>query len=283
MFKSKPFLIFLILWSFVFAKDTSAANPQSQADIAILIPVIERELTKAKAELDLNKQSSASAIKELKGKLDEIWSDIKTQGYSEKVGIDRDWRGAFVSLQGIIEKSTAVALKESRIKSAEGFIITPRMPTPLMLASGKSFRELNVENPSDFAELRRMILEEYLATGARLNAVYSYNASTALADQQSGLAIYKSTLLAFAENLKDHPVIKSAMADFPADKTGAVYYLNNNSEQVITVQSYQLSQLDKSAKRQNKWAIRFGAEAKTRAEEINTFLEKNDANQLVRR
>ena len=89
MFKSKPFLIFLILWSFVFAKDTSAANPQSQADIAILIPVIERELTKAKAELDLNKQSSASAIKELKDKLDEIWSDIKTQGYSEKVGIDR--------------------------------------------------------------------------------------------------------------------------------------------------------------------------------------------------
>ena len=283
MINLKKFLILFCLSGIMLAADTFASVPQSPTGIAALILVIDRELTKAKTELELNTQSKPEAITELKDKLDEIWFDLKKQGYAEKTGIDREWRAAFVSFQGIIEKSIAVALKEKRVNSVEGFIVTPRMPTPLMLARGKSFRQINVESPADFAELRRMILEEYLTSGARLNAVYSFNTSTALLDQQSGMAIYQSIVKAFPTNLKDHPVIKTEMSAFPADKTGAVYYLNNNSDQVITVQSFQLSQLDKSSISQNKWAIRFGAEAKPRAEEINVFLEKNGAASLVRR
>lgn len=278
----KHFINFLCISCMLIGTHTAIAKALYEEGVAVLLPIIEKELAAAKVELNSNKASKAAAITDLQSKMDNIWNDLKLHGYSEKTGIDSEWRGAFVSLQGIIEKSVAVALKEKKIQSAEGFIITPRMPTPLMLARGKSFKSLNLENPSDFAELRRMILEEYLSAGARLNAVYCYNAATALSNP-NGVEIYKNTLKTFSANLKDQPVIKSDMANFPADKTGAIYYLNNNSEQVIAIQSYQLSQLDKTATSQNKWAIRFGSHAKSRAEEINVFLEKNGAEALVRR
>jgi hypothetical protein len=260
-----------------------AHDAKTHDGLNILSKIIDKELEKAILDLDKNTGSNKVTVEKLQHKLQEIWVEIKTQGYSQKHGLDPEWRGAFVCLQGIIEKSQAIALKTKRLKSAEGFIVTPRMPTPLMLASGKSFQNIVAGNPSDYAALRRMILEEYLASGARLNAVYSQDASSLLSDEKSGLAIYRSTLKTFAANLKDHPIIKIPMKEFPMEKAGAIYYLNNDAEQVISIQSYQLSQLQKSSKHKITWSIRFGSEAKSRAEEINKFLEDNGAPQLVRR
>lgn len=256
---------------------------KEQSAIDSIIPVIEKELTKAKMDLDLNSSFKSSDNSDLKDKLDEIWYDLKARGYSERTGSEGNWRGAFVSMQAIIEKSIAITLKEKRITSAEGFIVAPRMPTPLMINKGTSFKTMDLNDPICFAQLRRMILEEYLNSGARLNAVYSFDAAKLLADQKSGLDVFNNVLKNFANNLKDLPLIKTSMNYFPLEKTGAIYYLNGNIEQAITIQSYQVGQINKSVKTENLWAIRFGNQARNRIQEMNGFFEINDASQLVRR
>jgi len=100
--------------------------------------------------------------------------------------LDSEWRPTFVSLQAIIEKSLIKALAEKLLTNVERFVSTPRMPTPLMLANGKTFSQLNTKNANDFAELRFLILKDYLEVGAILNAVYSNAASAVLSNQNPG-------------------------------------------------------------------------------------------------
>jgi len=59
------------------------------------------------------------------------------------------------------------------------------------------------------------------------------------------------------------------MESFPTDKSGAIYYIDNDPEQAITVQSYQLSQIDKTIKQTSTWAIKLGVLAKERVVEVN--------------
>jgi len=234
------------------------------------------------SQLDENSVSSKEDIAELKTKLNEVCTEIKNHGVSEKKGLDTEWRAAFVSLQGIIEKALTQSFLHKQVEKIEGFVITPRMPTPLMLSNGKTFKELNTKNANDFAELRLLILKDYLEAGGLLNAVYSNSAVAALQNQNSaGVAVYNSFLGKY-NTLKDHPVIKMEMENFPTDKTGAMYYINNDPEQAITVQSYQLSQLDKTIKQSSTWAIKMGGPAKERVVEINNFLAENGATNLIR-
>lgn len=237
---------------------------------------IEQEISSAKAELDKNTISQTADIKKLQEGLDSIWRNIKEKNYAENNGTDAELRPSYVVMQGIIEREQARALEKGAIKSAEGFIITPRMPTPLMLDSGKNLGEVNLADPQAFALYRNPILNEFLQAGGILNAIYSHDAKTALSNHETGLANYATHLTKY-KNLKDNPIIKSDMAKFPAELTGAMYLVD---DQPITVESKQITQIDNS--KAQSWAIRFGKAAEPRASILNKFLKENNYTGMVK-
>lgn len=260
---------------------TNAQSIQAQSGLAILSEMIDEEVISAKSELDKNTVSTKKEIQDLKDKVDSIWSEIKTKGYAERKGLDSEWRGAFVTLQAIIESSLAQALRASKITYSEAFIIAPRMPTPLMLVTGTPFSKIKTSEAMAFAELRHEILKDYFESGGKLNAVYSYDSVKILSDD-IGMKVYKDLVTKYPNNLKDSPLINISMVDFPKNKTTALYYINFDTAQAISIQSYQVTQLEHTSTNESSWAIRFGKSAQARVKEINTFFSENDANSLVR-
>jgi hypothetical protein len=96
-----------------------------------------------------------------------------------------------------------------------------------------------------------------------------------------GVTIYKAFLDKYKDKIIDKPVLKVGMKLFPQDKSGALYYLNNDRQQVIAINSVQLPQLDDDT--EVLWSIRFGASAIERVGKINEFLKDNGAADLVKR
>lgn len=248
-----------------------------QADgIDTLLPIIEKNLKAAQSELEKNTVSDKQNIGSLTSNLENIFKDLQSNGISERSGIDSELRPAYVTMQGIIELSLAEALSQGLIKKIDAYIVTPRMPTPLMLNNGKGLSEINISDPASFALYRNIILNTFLSAGGNLHAVYSSDAKMLLQDQAEGLDIYAAYCSKYPQSLHDHPVITIAMKDFPADMTGAVYYLDDT---LITIESKQVTQIDNTTPQ--NWVIRFGDKAKDRAAQVNAFLKENGAQSLV--
>lgn len=256
-------LIFLVFAGLLFSDVQAALNLPE-----ILYPLIEQKLDLAKLDLDNNILSSSDEVEGLKAQLDGIWADIKTKEFAETVGVDNDLRAAYVTMQGIIESAIIEGLEKREIKDVVIDVITPRMPTPLMLSSGRSLGEINLKEAQGFAQYRNPILIELLKAGVVINAYYSDDTKDALSEQTLGLGNYASYCKEYS-NLIDQSVIPIDIEKFPAEMTGALYTIDGES---ITIESRQLTQID-NAKEQS-WMIKFGKKAELRKGEVNKFLEK---------
>lgn len=254
--------IILIFAGFMLSQlEASVSLPES------LYPLIDQELARAKVDLDNNTISSAEEINNLKAGLDEIWSNIKNKGYSEATGTDSSLRPAYVTMQGIIESTITKGLVQNKIGDAIAYIITPRMPTPLILKSGSSLSAINFKDPIGFAMYRNPILLEFLKAGGIINAYYSHDAKSVLAAQSLDLDHYNSYCDNY-DNLIDRPVINIATSKFPVEVTGAVYMVDGFS---ITIEARQVTQIDDENRQ--SWAIKFGKDAELRKNEIAKFLQ----------
>ncbi len=231
----------------------------------VLYSFIESELSRAKLDLDENGVSSLEEINSLKAKLDEIWVSIKEKGYSEDKGIDKDMRAGYVTMQGIIELAISRALERGEIYNAMVYIVTPQMPTPLMLEGGGGLDAIDLDDPQGFARYRNLILLEFLKVGGEVYAFYSHNAKSALSGGDQGVENYEA-YCEQNENLIDNP-IKIGVEKFPVEMTGAIYLVD---DLVITIESKQVTQVDN--KKEQVWAIKFGKYAELRKNEVGEFL-----------
>lgn len=246
----------------------SAKSPNTHE---ALYPLIDQELQRAKSDLDQNKVASPEDINSLKTNLDAIWADIRNQGHAENTGFDIDLRPAYITMQGIIESAITEAFKKRLIDSASISIITPHMPTPLMLKAGRGLHEINLNDPQGFAYYRNLILIEFLESGGTINTVYSHDAESLISDhaQTSALENYASYCELY-NNLVDCPVIKIDSAQFPPEMTGALYLVDGSP---ISIESRQVDQIDNQ--KTQFWSIKFGNKAELRMNELNRFLEDN--------
>lgn len=255
-------LIVLFMAGLMFSQAEAAVNLPE-----VLYPLIEQELSRAKLDLDVNTVSSVAEIQSLKTDLDQIWVNIKNKGFSESNATDTDLRAAYVTMQGVIELAITKALEKGTIQDAVVYIITPRMPTPLMLQGGSGLSEINLKDPHGFAKYRNPILVRFLRAGGVVNAFYSHDAKTVLLDQVLGLEYYASYCNDYS-NLIDN-VIGINFKEFPAEMTGAVYLIDGL---LITIESRQLMQIDNTS--QQSWAIKFGKHAELRKNNVDKFLEQ---------
>lgn len=243
----------------------------SQVEAAVDVPevlysFIEGELSRAKLDLDENTVSSLEEINNLKTNLDKIWVSIKEKGSSESKGLDKDLRAGYVTMQGIIELAISRALEKDKIDDVAVYIVTPRMPTPLMLKGGSGLAGIDLGEPQEFARYRNLILIELLRVGGVVNALYSHNAKSALLNEDQGFENY-ATYCEQNDNLIDSPVIKIDVEEFPLEMTGAMYLVD---DLVITIESRQVTQIDD--RKEQAWAIKFGKSAELRKREVDEFL-----------
>ena len=192
------------------------------------------------------------------------------------MGNDAEERPPYVVMQGLIESALTKALISGSIKNIKMFIIAPRMPTPLMLQETKSLSEIDFTQPQDLSKYRNPILIKFLQAGGTLNAIYAHDAKGVLAETQAeAIETYNSFCENYA-NLLDLPEIEINIQDFPVAMTGALYNLDG---EYIVIESKQVAQIDNAL--QQTWAIRFGAQAIDRVNEMKMFLSNHSAVQIV--
>jgi hypothetical protein len=220
------------------------------------------EVVRVQRQLDCNKSIDAFIVS---GKLDAMFTNLHNHNVTEEVGDDDDLRAPYVIMQGLIEK---VLLKLGNM-TIKGSIITPRMPTPLLLGSGDSFLDMmDFSGPLVYASFRNPILHELLYNGITVNAIYSKHVNTTALDGRNGLNIasyeyYKSEYT----NLKDCPIIAKSEQEFPQAMVGAVYSVDGA---VITVESAQAFRPGQSS--HQKWAIKIGEPARNRRSDVEKMI-----------
>lgn len=247
-------------------------NNYHQSSVSILYPFIELEIAAAKAQLQQNPDKKNA--EKLIADLDNMWTNINQSGYTESTGIDNDLRPSYVVMQGIVELAQSKALAANKIKHAEGFIIAPKMPTPLMLSSSMSLAELDIDDLRSFAYFRNGTLKEYFKNNGVIHAVYSHDARAALAMNQAiELANYEKYQ---SPQLKDQPIISVDMTNFPPQIAGALYNVDGNW---IAIESRQLNQMDDS--KTQIWSIKFGNHSQERKNAVKKFLDENGAKDLL--
>ncbi len=233
----------------------------------LLYPLIEQELAQAKLELDKNTISSQEEIASLKNGLDTIWLTIQKEGVSKNSGVDKNLRGVYITMQGIIESAITRALQRHMLENAIVHIVTPRMPTPLMIKGGSALHEIDLNDPQSFAKYRNPILVNFLKAGGVINAFYSHDAQYTCSEQTAELENYALYCNEYS-NLFDQPCIKIDHSKFPVEMTGAIYVVDGLP---ITIESRQVTQIDNV--NQQFWAIKFGEYAQLRKNKIDSFLE----------
>ena len=225
--------------------------------------MIDQEITKAKAELALNKKSDPAEIERVQVALDTLWAEVKQNEICQREGLDSQWRAPFVILQGLIEKAITQALQKKLIVRAEALFVTPDIPTPLTLSEGERLNELDLALPKSFASFRNPILQGFLDAGGIVNAHHSKETKP----NGIGKALYSGYLAKYDRQLKDVPLTID-ISKFPLQKTGVLYQLD---QELIAIQSRQISQGDSAQK--SLWAIKVGKAAHDRKEEIDIFLK----------
>lgn len=234
-----------------------------------ITPFIYAALQDAILELTENKVSQLSDIKKLCDNLTDMASRMQLYGITQGNGVDSELRPAYVIMQCIIETALTDAIKKGVCETATAHIITPRMPTPLMLPMGKSLSEIDVSNPLALAQYRHNVLLNFLKANGKITAIYCHDAQTALSSTDSdGLASYHRCVERFS-NLEDRPDIKMDMKSLPQQYTGAIYHINGAP---ITVQSAQVTQIDNA--NPSIWAIKFAENALERVAQVKGFLEE---------
>lgn len=188
---------------------------------------------------------------------------LRLYNISQATGEDSELRPVYVIMQGIIETAITNAIKEGVCNVVNAYIITPRMPTPLMLKGGKSLDNMDLSDPMLFAYYRHNTLTNFLDAGGKLSAIYACDAQTAMSSKDpEGLANYMSCVERWKGSIMDLPNNKFYMDSFPQHYVGAMYDLGDSW---ITVQSSQVSQVDKGPQ---LWAIKFGEHAAERSKEV---------------
>lgn len=233
----------------------------------ILLPIIKDEVTQAEAALSYNKVSQKEEIERVKIGLRGILEALETRGVSKHNGLDAELRPAYVIMQGIIERAQTIALEKGYLSKIEACIITPRMPTPLMLAEGCSLKDVQLNDPLAFAYYRHTSLHNFLKTGSRLECLYSSSARATLANETPELKNYDNCL-AYYPNLIDFPLTNIPMESFPKHLSGAFYCINDDL--YISIQSRQVSQADGT--QAHVWAIKTGTPAEKRATKVRNFI-----------
>lgn len=254
--------VLLLIFGFISLQLQGAVNLPE-----LLYPLIEQELAQAKLDLDKNTISSQEEIESLKNGLDAVWLSIQKEGISKNSGIDKNLRGVYITMQGIIELAITRALEGHIVKNAIIDIITPRMPTPLMLKIGSALDEIDLNDPQSFAKYRNPILINFLEAGGVINALYSHNAQYAFSEQTDEFRNYALYCNEYS-NLFDQPRIKIDYSKFPIEMTGAIYIVDGST---ITLEARQVTQIDNV--NQQFWAIKFGKHAELRKKEVDAFLD----------
>jgi hypothetical protein len=283
--KSYIFLLIIILlisitytfWNFVYKSNELSRQLQL---------VINTELSKAKDELDQNPHLSAEEKQTLKNDWDEIWRHLQANNEFQKVGLEKDLRPAFVGFQAIIERAVTSALLNQLITNSNIYIIAPRMPTPLLIKTqDKDFSELKLSEKTAFAAIRRGGLLDLLAnTNTKLYAVYCLKANEEGLNE-SELEQYNDALGKFPNNLEDMPTLKLTKDEFPIEKSGAIYNLDEGSI-MIAINAYQLHNLESNEPHPQKdvaWSIQINNKAVDRVDEIQEFLNINSSQNIVLR
>lgn len=265
----KFYKVLMIVCTVFFAVLKASAAPGVSE---VLYSAIEEEVDLAQLELSNNRLSTELEIVGLKTKLNEMWRCIKEKGFVEEIGGDFKLRPAYITMQGIIERALIKISKEEKVKEIGGWIVTPRMPTPLMLNSSSGLSEIDLRDPLGFVRYRNAILIDFLETGSVLEVIYSQNARSYLSDERlsdEGLSLiqYESYRNRYP-NLIDLPVIRRDIAEFPGAMTGAIYWVGDLS---ISIESRQLGQASDGLR---TWAIKFGSYAKEREREVGGFLKE---------
>lgn len=235
--------------------------------LELLHPLIEQELAQAKLDLDKNTFFPKEEIRNLKNGLDAIWLNIQKEDISTNSGIDIDLRSIYIITQGIIESAITRALQMHIIKNAIVLIITPRMPTPLMMRTGDALHEIDLSDPRAFSKYRNPILVNFLKAGGNIHAVYSHDAQFAFSKQTAELENYELYCNEYS-NLFNQPYIGINYSEFPVEMTGAIYIVDDF---LITIETRQVTQIDNVNKQ--FWAIKFGKHAELRKNQIDAFLD----------
>lgn len=214
---------------------------------------------------------------EISYNISQILTSLIDKGVSSHIELDAKVRPSYVIMQGLIEKTLTEAKISGMCESVKCYIITPRMPTPLMRAEGKEVTELNMGVATDFADYRKPILEKFLDAQNVINAVYCKDAREKVqATDEKGLQNYEVLLARYQMVLKDLPVLNVEMSKFPAHIAGAVYDVDGIR---IAIESRQVSQIDYENKAQ--WSIKIGEQADGRFAELNEFLQSADSGIMI--
>jgi hypothetical protein len=217
--------------------------------------------------LEKNTASNETDLGQLIENLRVAHDELIKGGEFVRQGTDDQWRATTVITQGLLEQAMAKTISSNF--QVDATILTPRMPSPLMQSETVDLTAINVAQAVDFAKFRNGVLKEFLSASGVLKAVYSHDATTILATkEQAGLATYAANLEKFP-TLKNQPIIKIDMSNFPAEITGATYNINGCA---VSVESKQITQVDAKNK---DWAIRVGDKAKSRVDQVKSFIVQN--------
>lgn len=227
------------------------------------MPFVYSALREAVSEVCENTESDAANIKKVYDDLISIGDEIQLYEVSQRIGLDSELRPSYVIMQGIIETAITKAMKEGVYKLVNAYIVTPRMPTPLMLKEDKFLKDMDLSDPMSFAYYRHNTLMNFLNAGGNISAFYAHDAQTAMFSKDpEGLANYKECVKKWKVSIMDLPQDNLSMDSFPQKYVGAMYDLGDSW---ITLQSSQVSDVDKGPK---LWAIKFGEHALERSQEV---------------
>jgi len=215
-----------------------------------LMPQLKAQINCAQSVLSRNKNSDYQDIAKLGINLWNIQLSLELRGLSHKEGQDSLWRPSFVAFQCILEKALLKAKIDSKVKDIECYIIAPKPPTALLTFNyTSSFRKVNLQDRFSMAALRYESMVRLLDAGCNVHALYSSEASTALAND-AGYAYYID-YAKVCDELKDRPVIELGGAEFPAEMTGAIYKVDG---EFIALESRQANQVGPRVNLTENWS-----------------------------
>ena len=198
-------------------------------------------------------------------------------GCIEKVGLDKELRPVFVSIQEIIEKSLAISLKDKSISKFVGAIHTPTPATPFCTTGEiDSFlvtREI-FNDPERLKTIQSRIfsLRALLSNGGKIYVIYPIEGWNKRSKEEQ--EIYLKTCAEYQNQLVDFPV------KFPIeDKLIGATYLFKDHEGILYLFSIRSTQAN-DAKDNINWKIWLGKlsdhKIKKRFLEIEEFLNQID-------
>ena len=209
---------------------------------------LSQHLDYALAKLGSNTASASDSIANAQNRMSYILSELEATCESTETGPDVALRAPYVNFQGILEAALTDILKDSHKASA--VIVTPKIPTPLQNNIGKGLSDVDLNAPRDLAYYRHDLLLDFLKVDGVLLAIH--NKDESFNSYEELLKLYPTTLV---DKVVSEPILPSI--------TGAIYCFSGN---VITIESYQVTQID--ATQDRMWSIKIGDSAIERLKHV---------------